>query len=89
MAPPEPHEVLLPVIDGDVALDSRPYTSCTDWNDKLRALVTGAERPNVLVVSTSFYVMMQNGDRVSDQPQAAFADALGGRGPRWRRPGFR
>ncbi|MCG5454248.1 acyltransferase [Micromonospora sp. PSH03] len=65
-----------PFIDGEVALDSRPYPSCTEWNDKLRAQVTGAERPNVLVVSTSFYVMIQNGERVTSQAQAAFTDAL-------------
>ncbi|MEU4552273.1 acyltransferase family protein [Micromonospora violae] len=65
-----------PLIDGVVALDSRPYPSCTEWNEKLRAQLTGAERPNVLVVSSSFYVMMEDGERVTGQPQAAFAEAL-------------
>lgn len=65
-----------PFIDGVVALDNRPYPSCTEWNEKLRAQLTGAERPDVLVVSTSFYVMIQNGERVTSQAQAAFADAL-------------
>ncbi|MFC4016793.1 acyltransferase family protein [Micromonospora sp. GCM10011542] len=65
-----------PFIDGAVALDNRPYPSCTEWNDELRALLTGAERPDVLVVSTSLYVMIRNGEPVTSQAQAAFADAL-------------
>ncbi|MFF5181058.1 acyltransferase family protein [Micromonospora sp. NPDC000316] len=65
-----------PFIDGVVALDNRPYPSCTEWNEKLRAQLTGAERPNVLVVSSSFYVMIQNGERVTSGTQAAFAAAL-------------
>lgn len=65
-----------PFINGVVALDNRPYPSCTEWNDKVRAALTGGERPDLLVVSTSFYLMVQDGRPVSGQAQAAFADAL-------------
>ncbi|MER7891438.1 acyltransferase family protein [Micromonospora sp. NPDC094482] len=65
-----------PFVEGVVALDNRPYPSCTEWNEKLRTALTGAERPNVLVVSTSFYVMVRDGEPVTSQAQAAFADVL-------------
>ncbi|RKN15287.1 acyltransferase [Micromonospora musae] len=65
-----------PFINGVVALDSRPYPSCAEWNEKLRRALTGDERPDLLVVSTSFYVMVRDGAPVASQAQAAFADAL-------------
>ncbi|MET7752457.1 acyltransferase family protein [Micromonospora sp. NPDC005367] len=66
-----------PFINGVVALDSKPYPSCTEWNEKLRGALTGDERPDLLVVSTSFYVMIRDGAPVSSGAQDAFADALG------------
>ncbi|MFV2102431.1 acyltransferase family protein [Micromonospora sp. LOL_024] len=65
-----------PYIKGAVALDSRRYDSCVEWNDKLRAALTGAERPDVLVVSTSFYLMIRDGRPVTQDTRTVFADAL-------------
>ncbi|NLU79731.1 acyltransferase [Micromonospora sp. HNM0581] len=65
-----------PYINGTVALDSRPYRSCTEWNEKLRVALTGPQRPDVLIVSTSLYLMIRDGKPVTQAAGTAFAEAL-------------
>ncbi|GIJ39062.1 acyltransferase family protein [Micromonospora andamanensis] len=52
-----------PYLDGPVPLPdgSAVYDSCVDWNSELRRKLTGADKPDVLVLSNVTYRLYENG----------------------------
>jgi peptidoglycan/LPS O-acetylase OafA/YrhL len=68
-----------PFTNVGVAVRERPKdldTECTDWNRALRATLTGAHKPNLLVVSNALYVTYRDGQPQTDQLHEHLADGL-------------
>ncbi len=61
-----------PFLSAEVANGDRPYTSCTSWNRTLLARLTGDQRPNLVVTSSSNYRAVR-GDRVLDSEESRSA----------------
>lgn len=60
-----------------VALEGRPYHDCLDWNRALRATLTGPDRPDLLVVSSSAYLPVRDGEQVTGgRARELLADGL-------------
>ncbi|MEU7752685.1 acyltransferase family protein [Micromonospora sp. NPDC049171] len=58
-----------PFLTAEISLNDRPYTSCTEWNRKVRETLLGAGRPDLLVVTNAEYP-------VSGEPPAKWRSAL-------------
>jgi peptidoglycan/LPS O-acetylase OafA/YrhL len=52
-----------PFLDVEVALprSSQPFTGCTEWNRELRSVLTGPQRPDLLVTSSTLYQPIRGG----------------------------
>ncbi|MFJ6166758.1 acyltransferase family protein [Micromonospora orduensis] len=44
-----------PFLTAEILLNDRPYSSCTEWNSRVRAQLLGADRPDILVVTNAEY----------------------------------
>ncbi|MFF4874520.1 acyltransferase family protein [Micromonospora sp. NPDC000668] len=44
-----------PFLTAEISLDDRPYSSCTEWNRRVRAELLGADRPDILITTHSVY----------------------------------
>ncbi|MFI7607507.1 acyltransferase family protein [Micromonospora sp. NPDC049366] len=50
-----------PVLNKPVLYNNRPFDSCTEWNGKLHAALTGPDRPQLLILSSLTYHPAPNG----------------------------
>jgi peptidoglycan/LPS O-acetylase OafA/YrhL len=52
-----------PLLDVEVALprSDQPFTGCTEWNRELRSVLTGPQRPDLLVTSGTLYQPIRAG----------------------------
>ncbi|RKR91040.1 peptidoglycan/LPS O-acetylase OafA/YrhL [Micromonospora pisi] len=50
-----------PLLSITVARSGRPNSSCTEWNRSVRDRLTGADRPKLLVTSSSLYSPVRDG----------------------------
>ncbi|MEU2611988.1 acyltransferase family protein [Micromonospora sp. NPDC007271] len=64
-----------PFLAMEVALDGRPYTSCTEWNRRIRAQLR-ADPPDLLLVGSSFYLTLRDGELVTQGAQEILATGL-------------
>ncbi|SCG44963.1 acyltransferase family protein [Micromonospora halophytica] len=55
-----------PFVQGVVVLAGRPYSTCAEWNRSVRAALLGADRPDLLLVSSSAYLTWQDGRPATD-----------------------
>lgn len=44
-----------PFLTAEISLNRRPYSSCTEWNRRVRAELLGADRPDLLIVTNAEY----------------------------------
>ncbi|GAB3936062.1 hypothetical protein GCM10027614_11960 [Micromonospora vulcania] len=44
-----------PFLTAEINLNGRPYSSCTEWNKKVRAGLLGGNRPDLLIVTNAEY----------------------------------
>lgn len=66
-----------PFVDLPVESDGREYRSCTEWNAALRAVLTGPQRPDLLVTSGWLYRPWRDGRALTGAAgTAALADGL-------------
>lgn len=55
-----------PVIASKIQLDAAPYDSCSEWNANLMATLTGANRPDFLILSAASYMAAPGEAPVAD-----------------------
>lgn len=67
-----------PFLDVEVALprSTQPFTGCTEWNRELGSILTGAQRPDLLLTSSTLYQPIRDG-KVLDGKDAAQAQVEG------------
>jgi hypothetical protein len=66
-----------PFVDLEIAVTDRAQPGCTEWNTKLRARLTGPDRPDLLVTSSAFYAPMRGGKALSgDASREAMSEGL-------------
>ncbi|MDQ7905748.1 acyltransferase family protein [Phytohabitans sp. ZYX-F-186] len=73
-----------PLADMRVAIGrtNRPYESCARWNDNVLAALTGPDRPDLVVVTSSYYRVIRDGDLLdAADGWTAYVEGLRGR---WR-----
>ncbi|MEU4473439.1 acyltransferase family protein [Micromonospora sp. NPDC023888] len=58
-----------PFLTAEISLNDRPYTSCTEWNRKVRQTLLGAGRPDLLIVTNAEYP-------VNGEPRSEWRSAL-------------
>ncbi|WP_326560065.1 acyltransferase family protein [Micromonospora sp. NBC_01796] len=67
-----------PLIGITVIRSGRPNSSCTEWNRTVRSRLTGAERPRLLLTSSSLYTPVRDGRALSGEAgRSVLADGLG------------
>jgi hypothetical protein len=66
-----------PLVGVTVALSGRPYPSCADWNARVLARLTGGDRPDLVVTSSSYYQPIRDGATLAgDAARATLADGF-------------
>ncbi|WP_433124112.1 acyltransferase family protein [Micromonospora sp. CA-240977] len=58
-----------PFLTAEISLNDRPYSSCTEWNKRVRQTLLGAGRPDLLVVTSAEYP-------INGEPAAKWRSAL-------------
>ncbi|MEU4714738.1 acyltransferase family protein [Micromonospora purpureochromogenes] len=64
-----------PFLAMEVALDGRPYTSCTEWNQRVRDQLR-ADPPDLLLVGNSHYLTVRDGELVTRDAHDILATGL-------------
>ncbi|MCA2218208.1 acyltransferase family protein [Jidongwangia harbinensis] len=57
-----------PFLDLEISVLLRPAPACTTWNRNVRAELTGANRPDVLLTTGAFYLPIRDGRPISGPP---------------------
>ena len=66
-----------PFLNAEVQHGDRPYSSCTAWNKAMRDRLTGPDRPDVVVTSSSNYRVVRDGRTLnSEESLSALADGM-------------
>ncbi|WP_346535157.1 acyltransferase family protein [Micromonospora sp. DPT] len=64
-----------PFLATEVALDGRPYSSCTEWNRRIRTELR-ADPPDLLLVGNSLYLTLRDGELVTRGAHDILASGL-------------
>ena len=66
-----------PFLNRGIARENRPQPECLDWNQSVLQALTGERKPNLLVVSHTIYVVLENGEPVENRVVAdRFTEAM-------------
>ncbi|WP_410809127.1 acyltransferase family protein [Micromonospora sp. 067-2] len=58
-----------PFLTAEITQDGRPYSSCTEWNRKVRQALLGEDRPDILITTHALYP-------VRGEPQSRWQSAM-------------
>jgi hypothetical protein len=81
-----------PFLDVEVALphSNQPCTDCTEWNRELRSVLTGPQRPDLLLTSSTLYQPIRAGKALVGKPARRLRSrACGTPGRSWPAPASR